>query len=183
MLCAVEISLDLGEKSRLKIHFLQSLVSLLHLLDVSLLELSQVRLQRFEVSHRLKSHALVFSYIAHYTVDLAEVELIQVRLIGRQLIEELAKSILIYNSDALVNYVGVEGMHQHQHFDFLVRRYGLSHERKQLLKCFCRITWRMLLLDLLTIYLLNHLYDCWPQVLHFDGVVDVEVQHLLLRTG
>ena len=183
MLCAVEISLDLGEKSRLKIHFLQSLVSLLHLLDVSLLELIQVRLQRFEVSQSPKSHALVLIYIAHYTVDLSEVELIQVRLIGRQLIEELAKSNLICNSDALVNYVGVEGMHQHQRYDLLVRRYELSHERKQLLKCFCRITWRMLLLDLLTIYLLNHLHDCWPQVLHFDGVVDVEVQHLLLRTG
>ena len=134
MLCAVEISLDLGENSRLKIHFLQSLVSLLHQLDVSLLELIQVRLQRFEVSHRLKSHALVFSYIARYTVDLGEVKLIQVRLIGRQLIEELAISNLICNSDAILNYVGVEGMHQHQHDDLLVERYGLSHERKQLLK-------------------------------------------------
>ncbi len=86
MLCAVEISLDLGENTRLKIHFLQSLVSLLYQLDISLLELIQVRLQRFEVSHRPNSQALVFSYIAHYTVDLAEVELIQVRLISRQMI-------------------------------------------------------------------------------------------------
>ena len=61
MLSAFEISLDLGGSSRMEIHFLQSLVSLFHLLDVFLLELIKVRLQRFEVSHRRKSHALVFS--------------------------------------------------------------------------------------------------------------------------